>query len=80
LLPGEVIEGTVTNVVKFGAFVDVGEGVEGLVHVSEMPGGDETRAALEAGQAITVRVIRVDSWKRRIALSMRHVRQVDSQP
>jgi small subunit ribosomal protein S1 len=75
LLQGEVIEGRVTNVVKFGAFVDVGEGAEGLVHVSEMPGEEETRAALEAGQAITVRVIRIDSWKRRIALSMRHVLQ-----
>jgi small subunit ribosomal protein S1 len=75
MLQGEVIDGTVTNVVRFGAFVDVGEGVEGLVHVSEMPDGDETRAALEVGSPLTVRVIRIDPWKRRIALSMRHVRQ-----
>jgi small subunit ribosomal protein S1 len=75
MLPGEVIDGTVTNVVRFGAFVDVGEGVEGLVHVSEMPDGDETRAALEVGSPVTVRVIKIDSWKRRMALSMRHVQQ-----
>ena len=68
---GETVQGTVTNVASFGAFVEVGEGVEGLVHLSEMPDGDETRANLKPGDAVWVQVLRVDDRRRRISLSMR---------
>ena len=67
---GDVVEGTVTNVVDFGAFVDVGDGVEGLVHTSKMPGGEATRATLEQGSTVTVRVLGIDEWKRQIALRL----------
>ena len=70
---GEVIAGKVTRVVHFGAFVEVGEGVEGLVHISEMPDGDETRVHLEPGSLIRVQVLKIDPWKRRISLGMRVV-------
>jgi small subunit ribosomal protein S1 len=70
---GDVIAGQVTKVVDFGAFVDVGEGVEGLVHISEMPDGPETRVHLEPGSLIQVQVLRIDQRRRRIALSMRVV-------
>jgi small subunit ribosomal protein S1 len=73
---GQRIEGTVTNVTRFGVFVDVGDGVEGLVHVSEIPGGDASCAGLESGSPVTVRVLKVDQWRRRIALSLRGVGQV----
>jgi small subunit ribosomal protein S1 len=39
----EIVRGTVTNVASFGAFVDIGEGIEGLVHISEVPGGEAGR-------------------------------------
>jgi small subunit ribosomal protein S1 len=70
---GQAAEGTVTNVVDFGAFVDLGEGVEGLIHVSQMSGGDVVRAQLEPGSPITVRVLRIDHERRRIGLSLRDV-------
>jgi small subunit ribosomal protein S1 len=73
LVEGEVIEGTVTNTVAFGAFVDVGDGIEGLVHISEIPDGDGTRAELPIGSLVKVRVLSVDPWRHRISLSMRYV-------
>lgn len=67
---GEVVEGTVTDVVSFGAFVEIGKGVEGLVHTSEMPGGQATRSDLEPGSPVTVRVLEIDEGERQIALRL----------
>jgi small subunit ribosomal protein S1 len=69
----QVVEGHVTNVVDFGAFVDVGRGVEGLIHTSEMPNGKATCARLGRELPIKVRVLRIDSARRRLALSLRGV-------
>jgi small subunit ribosomal protein S1 len=69
----QIIEGTVTKVVEFGAFVDIGEGVEGLLHKSEMPGGDGTCAELKPNGKIQVRVLEIDPRQRRIALSLKDV-------
>jgi small subunit ribosomal protein S1 len=77
---GQTIQGTVTNVASFGAFVDVGEGVEGLVHVSEMPNGQETRTSLKPGDPVWVQVLRVDDGRRRISLSMRVVHWPEVSP
>lgn len=74
----QVVEGQVTNVVDFGAFVDVGQGVEGLVHVSEMPGGREGCARLGRKTPIQVRVLNIDPSRRRLALSMNGVHDVDA--
>jgi small subunit ribosomal protein S1 len=71
LIEGQIVQGTVTNVASFGAFVDVGEGVEGLVHVSEMPDAETTRTSLQTGESVSVQVLRIDDGRRRIALSMR---------
>lgn len=76
---GQTIQGTVTNVASFGAFVDVGEGIEGLVHVSEMPDGEETRCSLQSGQQVWVQVLRVDDERHRISLSMRVVSWTEPQ-
>jgi small subunit ribosomal protein S1 len=70
---GQVIEGVVTNVAGFGIFVDLGEGVEGLVHASEIPDGETGSASFEPGSPITVRVLRINRWQRRIALSLKDV-------
>ncbi len=69
---GDTVEGTVTNVVPFGVFVDVGGGVEGLVHSSKMPGSPD----LGAGSPVTVRVLGIDQWERQIALSLVTVREI----
>lgn len=69
----QVVEGRVTNVVDFGAFVDVGQGVEGLIHTSEMPDGRATCARLGRKAPIKVRVLNIDSARRRLALSLRGV-------
>jgi small subunit ribosomal protein S1 len=66
-------EGTVTSLTDFGAFVDVGKGVEGLVHISEMPAGRATLEGLKPGAQVSVRVLEFDQEKRHIALSMRGV-------
>jgi small subunit ribosomal protein S1 len=57
-----IVEGVVTSIVPFGVFVDVGQGVEGLVHNSEIPGSDFARSGLEAGTSVTVRVLGIDRW------------------
>jgi ribosomal protein S1 len=56
-----------------GIFVDLGEGVEGLVHTSEMPGGKAAYAELEPGSRVAIRVLKTDRQRRRIALSLRGV-------
>jgi small subunit ribosomal protein S1 len=71
LSEGEIVQGTVTHIASFGAFVDVGEGVEGLVHTSEMPDAETTRASLRPGEPVSVQVLYVDDGRRRISLSMR---------
>jgi small subunit ribosomal protein S1 len=73
---GQVVEGRVTNVVDFGAFVDVGQGVEGLIHTSEMPDGKATCARLGPEAPVKVRVLDIDRAKRRLALSLRGVPDV----
>lgn len=75
LSPGDVIEGEVKNVLDFGAFVEVAEGIEGLVHVSEI-GYSATGAPqdlVKPGEKILVRVLDIDPKRERISLSMRRV-------
>jgi small subunit ribosomal protein S1 len=72
---GQVIEGMVTNVVSFGAFVRVEEGLEGLIHVSELAEGSflHPRNVVREGDEVRVRVLNVDTAKRRLGLSLRQV-------
>ena len=70
LKEGDLVEGTVTKLASFGVFVDVGEGVEGLVHVSEIPSHLAASSGLETGSPVTVRVLNVDQHERRIALRL----------
>jgi len=72
---GEIIEGQVTKLVPFGAFVRVAPGIEGLVHISELSEGhvESPDRVLSVGDTVRVKVIEVDVPRRRISLSMRQV-------
>jgi small subunit ribosomal protein S1 len=72
---GEIIEGQVTKLVPFGAFVRVAQGIEGLVHISELSDQhvDTPESVLTVGDQVRVKVIEVDVPRRRISLSMRQV-------
>jgi len=71
--PGMVLEGVVTNVTKFGAFVDIGVHQDGLVHISELSNRfiKEPSEAVKAGQIVKVKVLSADAKTKRIALSMK---------
>ena len=73
LEPGMVLEGTVTNVTNFGAFVDVGVHQDGLVHISRLADRfvKDPHQVVRSGQVVKVKVLAVDLARRRIALSMR---------
>ncbi|MBF0426258.1 MAG: RNA-binding transcriptional accessory protein [Magnetococcales bacterium] len=72
LQPGMLLEGVVTNVTNFGAFVDIGVHQDGLVHISAMARRfvKDPHALVKAGDVVKVRVLQVDAARRRIALSM----------
>ncbi len=73
LRPGMLLEGTVTNVAAFGAFVDIGVHQDGLVHVSQLADRfiKDPHEVVKAGDVVQVRVTEVDAPRKRIALSMR---------
>lgn len=70
---GQLITGTITNVVSFGAFMRVEDGVEGLIHVSELAEGQflHPRNVVKEGDVVTARVLNIDSSQRRLGLSLR---------
>jgi small subunit ribosomal protein S1 len=75
IVPGAVLAGRVTSVVDFGAFVDLGGGIQGLLHVSEMGWSRVTnpREIVAAGDPITVKVLRVDDGTQKIALGLKQL-------
>jgi len=70
---GETVEGMITNVVDFGAFACIEEGLEGLIHVSELAEGHflHPRNVVSEGQKVVARVLSIDSRARRLGLSLR---------
>lgn len=78
LHPGMLLEGVVSNVTNFGAFVDIGVHQDGLVHVSMLANKfvKDPHEVVKAGQVVKVKVMEVDAKRRRIALSMR----LDAEP
>ncbi len=75
--PGMELQGKVTRIMPFGAFVALGDGMEGLVHISELADRriGHPKEVVEEGQTVGVRVIEVDLERRRIALSMKEARE-----
>jgi|GEM_PF-326241 len=73
LVPGKDLEGRVSSITDFGAFVDVGGGIEGLVHVTELSNRriKHPRDFVELGQEVKVRVLKVEEAGERISLSMK---------
>ena len=82
LEPGMVLEGVVTNVAAFGAFVDVGVHQDGLVHVSAMSNSfvKDPRSVVKPGDIVRVKVLEVDKPRKRIGLTLRLDDQAGSQP
>ncbi|MDQ0665564.1 uncharacterized protein QFZ35_004062 [Arthrobacter ulcerisalmonis] len=73
LKPGMILEGTVTNVAAFGAFVDVGVHQDGLVHVSALANRfvSDPREVVKSGQVVRVKVLEADPERKRISLTLR---------
>ena len=78
LQPGMLLEGTVSNVAQFGAFVDLGVHQDGLVHVSQLSNKfvNDAREVVKTGDIVKVKVVEVDLARQRIALTMK----LDTQP
>jgi small subunit ribosomal protein S1 len=75
LREGQLVEGKITHLTKFGAFASLGEDLEGLIHISEL---SEQRIAhpkevVKEGDSVTLRIIKIDPERRRIGLSLRKV-------
>jgi small subunit ribosomal protein S1 len=73
--PGDVLEGSVTKVVAFGAFVEILPGVEGLVHISELADHhvENPSEVVEPGTALNVKILEIDEERRRLSLSIKRV-------
>jgi protein Tex len=82
LQPGMVLEGVVTNVAAFGAFVDVGVHQDGLVHISAMANAyvKDPRTIAKPGDVVRVKVLEVDPKRRRISLTMRLDQALEARP
>jgi len=72
---GDVLEGTVTKVVSFGAFVEILDGVEGLVHISELADHhvENPSEVVELGASLNVKILEIDEERRRLSLSIKRV-------
>jgi small subunit ribosomal protein S1 len=72
---GDVVEGRVTKVVTFGAFIEVVPGVEGLVHISELAQHhvENPREIVSPGQTVRAKIIEMDAERRRLSLSLKRV-------
>jgi small subunit ribosomal protein S1 len=74
---GDVLEGKVTKVVSFGAFVEILDGVEGLVHISELAQHhvENPREVVNQGDTVKVKILEIDSERRRLSLSVKRVEE-----
>jgi small subunit ribosomal protein S1 len=72
---GDLVEGTVKNIKRYGAFVELPVGIDGLIHVSEMDSGytPSPWEVVKPGEQVTVRVIRIEPERERIGLSLKGI-------
>ena len=75
---GQIVQGVITNVVSFGAFARLEEGLEGLIHISELAEGNflHPRNVVKEGDVVTARIIHIDGKNHRLGLSLRQVNNV----
>ncbi len=76
---GQLVKGIVTKIAPFGAFARIEDGVEGLIHLSELLPGQDPKTALHEGQELTLRILRIESDRRRLGLSVRQAAEMDSE-
>jgi len=76
---GDIVKGRVSKVASFGAFIEIEEGVDGLVHISQISEDhvEKVRDALQVGQEVEARIVRVDKAERRIGLSIKAASMAD---
>ncbi len=75
--PGQVVTGIVTKIAPFGAFARIEDGIEGLIHQSELTPGMDPKANLHEGQQLQLRILRIDAERRRLGLSLRQADELD---
>jgi uncharacterized protein len=82
VVPGMILEGVVTNVTKFGAFVDIGVHQDGLVHISELSNRyiKEPSEAVKTGEIVKVKVLGADARTKRISLSIKALQEAAPKP
>jgi len=75
---GQLVEGTITKLTRFGAFAKLEDGIEGLIHISELSKEPIQRPneVVREGDVLTLRIIRMDSARRRLCLSLKRVEEV----
>ena len=78
--PGMIVEGRITSVADFGAFVELEEGLEGLVHISELNLGKKKGSEPKCGDLVEVEVLNVDSDDNKIGLSIRAIKESAPEP
>jgi len=76
--PGQVVTGTITKIAPFGAFARIEDGIEGLIHLSELTPGMDPKANLHENQQLQLRILRIDADRRRLGLSLRQADELDT--
>jgi small subunit ribosomal protein S1 len=75
---GQLVEGTVTKTAPFGAFARIEDGIEGLIHSSEVGPGVDPKTVLHEGAKLQLRILRIDAERRRLGLSLRQVEEPEA--
>src|ERR1700736_1462156 len=76
--PGQLVNGVVTRIAPFGAFARIEDGIEGLIHLSELQPGTEPKPILNEGAQLQLRILRIDAERRRLGLSLRQADEMDA--
>jgi small subunit ribosomal protein S1 len=78
--PGQVVTGAVTKIAPFGAFARIEDGIEGLIHHSELSPGIDPKSVLHEGAQLQLRILRIDAERRRLGLSLRQAEEAEATP
>jgi small subunit ribosomal protein S1 len=76
--PGQVVTGVITKIAPFGAFARIEDGIEGLIHLSELTPGMDPKQTLHEGVPLQLRILRIDAERRRLGLSLRQADEPDT--
>ncbi len=76
--PGQVVTGVITKIAPFGAFARIEDGIEGLIHLSELTPGVDPKQILHEGTPLQLRILRIDPERRRLGLSLRQADELDA--